>query len=70
MEILRGFITVGHDLNNIRFAGDIVFMAETERKQEDLEKLLKESRKKGLKINCKKTERVDVTDRKSPTDEI
>lgn len=45
-------------------------MAETERKQVDLEKLLKESRKKGLKINCKKTERVDVTDRKSPTDEI
>jgi len=44
-------------MNNIRYADDTVLISESEGKlQELLDKVVEESAKKGLTINCKKTE--------------
>lgn len=58
IEHLAGSITVGHYLSNMRCADDKSLMADTERKLHELflAKVVKESEKKGLNINCKKTE--------------
>ena len=46
----------GHNITNIRYADDTVLLAES---AQDLQKLLdvvvKESERKGLSLNCKKT---------------
>lgn len=48
-------------LNNIRCANETVLIGDTERKmQEFLYNPVKESEEKGLKINCKNTECLDV----------
>lgn len=49
-------IISGHNLSNIRCPYDIALMADSERKLEELvDKLVKECKKKGLSISCKKT---------------
>lgn len=55
LEVLPGFIIGGHNLKNIRYTDDTVLIADTERKLQNLlQKVAKESEKKGLSI--KKTE--------------
>ena len=53
----RGHRVGGHNITNIRYADDTILLAESE---EDLQKLLDvvvvESERKGLNLNCKKTE--------------
>ncbi|XP_037794114.1 uncharacterized protein LOC119589587 [Penaeus monodon] len=57
LEGLQGFVIGGHNMNNIRYADDTVLISESEGKlQELLDKVVEESAKKGLTINCKKTE--------------
>lgn len=56
LEILSGFIIDGHNLDNIRHSDDTVLIAEMEKKLQNLlQKVVKESEKKGLSINYKKT---------------
>ncbi len=67
LEILPGFIIGGHNLNNIRYADDTVLIADTEKKLQNLlQKVAKESEKKGLSINYKKTECMVISKRMSP----
>lgn len=67
LDVLTGFITDGHNLNNIRYEDDTVLIADMERKlQKLLQKVVKESDKKGQSINCKKTECMVVSKRISP----
>ena len=57
VEQSPGFIVGGHNINNLRFADNTVLITESEALlQELLDKVIEESRKKGLTINCKKTE--------------
>ena len=45
------------NINNLRYADDTVMIAKSERKLQDLlDKRVEESKKKGLTMNCKKTE--------------
>lgn len=61
LEILPRFITGGHSLNNRRYADDTVPIADMERKLQDLlQKVVKESEKKGLSISSKKTESIVI----------
>ena len=54
-EDLKGFIIEGQNINNLRYADDTGLIAESEKELHDLlGKVVKESKKKGLKINCKK----------------
>ena len=54
---LPGLVVGGHNINNIRYADDTVLIANSEEKlKELLEKVVEESKNKGLSINCKKTE--------------
>ena len=47
----------GKNINNFRYADDTVLIAESqEQLQELLDRVVNASRKKGLTINCKKTE--------------
>ena len=63
----KGFVVGGHNINNLRYADDTVLMAESEN---DLQRLLdivvEQSKKKGLYINCKKTECMVVCKRERP----
>ena len=56
-ETQAGIKIAGKNINNLRYADDITFMAESE---EELKSLLlkvkKESEKVGLKLNIQKTE--------------
>ena len=57
LEGRQGFVIGGHNMNNLRYADDTVLISESEDKlQELLRKVIEESEKKGLTINCKKTE--------------
>ncbi|XP_042883267.1 uncharacterized protein LOC122260182 [Penaeus japonicus] len=57
LEDMPGFILGGHNINNLRYADDTVLIAESrDNLQELLDKVIEESKKKGLTINCKKTE--------------
>ena len=68
LEGLPGFSIGEHNINNLRYADDFfVLLAESEEKLQDLlNKVVVESKKKGLTINCKKTECLVVTKKKSP----
>lgn len=47
LEVLSGFITGGHNLNNIRYADDTVLIADTKRKLQNLlQKLGMKARRK------------------------
>ena len=54
-EVQAGIKTAGRNINNLRYAGDTIFMAESE---EELKSLLlkvkEESEKVGLKLNIQK----------------
>ena len=53
-EVQAGIKIVGRNINNLRYVGDTILMAESE---EDLKSLLKvkwESEKAGLKLNIQK----------------
>lgn len=52
LEVLSRYIIGSHNLHNIRYADDTVLIADTQRKLlELLQKIVKESEKKGLNIN-------------------
>ena len=54
---LQGILVGGQIVNNLRYADDTVLIAESEGKlQEILDKVVESSERKGLSINCKKTE--------------
>ena len=61
-----GILIGGHNLNNIRYADDIVLIADSEENlQKILDKVVSESESKGLSINCKKTECLVVSKQKT-----
>ena len=68
LEKENGLRIGGHNITNIRYADDTVLLAESE---EDLQRLLdvvvQESERKGLSLNCKKTECMVVSKTESPT---
>ena len=52
----------------IRYANNTVLIAESKKELQDLlDNVVEESKKKGLTINCKKTECMVVSRRESPT---
>ena len=67
VERKRGFRIGGKNITNLRYADDTVLLAESQR---DLQKLIdvlvRESERKGLSLNCKKTECM-VVSKKSAT---
>ena len=66
-EDLKGFITGGQNINNLRYADDTVLIAKFEKELQDLlHKVVEESKKKGLTINCKKTKGMVVSKGQSP----
>ena len=58
LEDLQGFVLGGHNTNNIRYTDDTTLISESAEKLQEvlLDKVVEESKKKGLTINCKKTE--------------
>ena len=61
---LKGFIIGGQNINNLRHADDIVLITKSGKEQQDLlDKVGEERKKKGLTINCKKTECMVVSKR-------
>jgi len=65
ISTLQGFLIGGHNLNNLRYADDTVLIAESEEKlQEILDKVVEASEKKGLTINCRKTECMVISKQK------
>ena len=55
-EAQAGIKTVGRDINNFRYAGDTILMAESEEELKSLlMKVKEESEKVGLKLNIQKT---------------
>ena len=61
-----GILIGGHNLNNIRYADDIVLIADSEENlQKILDKVVSESESKGLSINCEKTECLVVSKQKT-----
>jgi len=71
LDGMPGFVIGGHNVNNIRYADDTVLLAESQEKLQDLlDKVVDASRKKGLTINCKKTECMVVSKRTSPPCEL
>ena len=55
-ETQAGIKTAGRNINNLRYADDITFMAESEEELKSLLKKVKEeSEKAGLKLNIQKT---------------
>lgn len=66
-EILPGFIIGRHNLNKRKYEDETVLI-ETQRKlQKLLQEAVKESKKKGLPINCKNKECMVVSKRNHPT---
>ncbi|GFS15741.1 endonuclease-reverse transcriptase [Elysia marginata] len=67
IEGLRGIHIGGHIINNLRYADDIVLIAENAK---DLQHLLdivrEESQKRGLELNSKKTEIMVVSRKETP----
>lgn len=71
IDSVEGFVIGGHNLNNIRFADDAVLIAATREKlQELLNKVAEESMKRGLSINCKKTECMVIGKKDGPRCEL
>lgn len=57
LENLPGLIIGGHILNNVRYADELVLIAETEWKLQSFwQKVTKENENKGLNMNCKRDE--------------
>ena len=55
-EAQAGIKVAGRNINNLRYAGDTTFMAESEKELKSLlMKVKEESEKVGLKFNIKKT---------------
>ena len=55
-EAQAGITTAGRNINNLRYADDITFMAESEEELKSfLMKVKEESEKVGLKLNIQKT---------------
>ena len=54
-EAQPGIKTVGRNINNLRYADDTTFMAESEELKSLLMKVKEESEKVGLKLNVQKT---------------
>ena len=54
-EAQAGIKIVGRNINNLRYADDITFMAESKEELKSLLKNAKESEKVGLKLNIQKT---------------
>ena len=54
-EAQAGIKTAGRNINNLRYAGDITHMAESEELKSLLMKVNEESAKVGLKLNIQKT---------------
>ena len=55
-EAQAGIKVAGRNINNLRYAGDTTFMAESEKELKSLlMKVKEESEKVGLKLNIKKT---------------
>ena len=65
LEELPGVVIGGTRINNLRYADDTVLIATSESDlQQIINKVVTESEKKGLYINCKKTECLVVTKQK------
>ena len=61
LQDLQGFVIGGRNMTNLRYADDTVLLAESkEQLQALLDKVVEESRKKGLTINCAKTQSMVV----------
>ena len=54
-EAQAGIKIVGRNINNLRYADDTTFMAESEELKSLLMKVREESKKVGLKLNIQKT---------------
>ena len=54
-ETQAGIKISGRNVNNLRYAGDITLMAESEELKSLLMKVKEESEKAGLKLNIQKT---------------
>ena len=54
-EAQTGIKIAGRNINNLRYADDITFMAESEELRSLLMKVKEESEKVGLKLNIQKT---------------
>ena len=54
-EAQAGFKIAGRNINNLRYADDTTFMAESEEELKSLLTEMKESEKVGLKLNIQKT---------------
>ena len=54
-EAQAGIKIAGRNINNLRYADDIIFMAESEELKRLLMKVKVESKKVGLKLNIQKT---------------
>ena len=54
-EAQAGITTAGRNINNLRYADDITFMAESEELKSLLMKVKEENEKVGLKFNIQKT---------------
>ena len=54
-EAQAGIKIAGRDINNLRYADDTTFMAESEKELSLLMKVKEESEKVGLKLNIQKT---------------
>ena len=55
-EAQAGIIITGRNINNLRYADDSTFMAESEELKSLSMKVKQESEKVGLKLNVQKTE--------------
>lgn len=55
LEVLPGFTISGHNLNNIRYADNIVLLSK-KKLQIILDTIIKKSEKEKLTINCQKIE--------------
>ena len=61
----NGFVIEGNNITNLRYADDAVLLSDSQEKlQTLLDKVVLESSKRGLTINCKKTECLVVSKRK------
>ena len=54
-EAQAGIKIAGKNINNLRYAGDTIFMAESEEELKSLLMKVKEEKKVGLKLNIQKT---------------
>ena len=66
IEEVKGIVVGGYNLNNLRYADDIVLIADSREKlQEMLDKIVQHSEERGLSINLQKTECMVVSKRES-----